>query len=380
MHWKVSKMMRTACVVGSSLSLLMGLAVSVSSSAATAAANPTIAILSGYIGALPSSSARVSVTVVSPLGTLASPVPQTLTETVLTSEVISSGNFNIPIAASTLLNQDALAGNGVVNLDVHVDSGGQSTSQLVALNVGTVPAGSLPISAAATTGSVVLPTFRPFSQAPSSATSSSTVIAPALLCSWVLQSSQEISTRATQIHVANIAGASEQYTNSNYQDASISSGLSINGGAFSFNGSVGISNSVGSGGQKNFSTGTLTWAGDHVYYGEYFGVSNCQGQTLVTPTSSAGDVYDYGGTPGANPWGGCRNDPNGYATVGPNGSYWRSQGTGASYSAAASAWGFSVSASYGFNTNVTFRWATTSNASYVCGTGPVGTTGLYDTP
>jgi hypothetical protein len=202
----------------------------------------------------------------------------------------------------------------------------------------------------------------------------------ALVCSWILQSSQEISTRATQIHVANVAGASEQFTVANNQDATITAGLSVNGGPFSVNGSVGITNSVGSGGGVTDFAGTITWGGDHVYYGKYFGVSNCQGQTLVTPTSSAGDAYNYGGTPGANPWGGCLNDSHGHATINAHGFFWRNQGTGDMYSLAASAFGFSVSASYGFNSNVRLYWASTTTTTYVCGTGTVQTTGLYNTP
>ena len=212
-----------------------------------------------------------------------------------------------------------------------------------------------------------------------------TMSAPMLvgpICQYQISSKEEVATKALQVHVANVLGASETLYMTNYQNGSIDVGLQDTSGQFSVGGSVSINNSIASGSRVTMKAGTLDWLFDNIYFAKETGFGYCQYPTEVVPLSSVGDLFQISGTkaPDANPYGGCLNDPNGYAVVNPGGDYWRSQGVGSVTQAAATAFGFSASASFGFDNNVKLEWATSTTKTYVCGNGSPMTTGIYNTP
>jgi hypothetical protein len=340
--------------------------------------------VNGNVGALPGGTGEVRVAVLSPLGTLADPVPTTIAETWLAVAPLSSGSFTVSVPWSSTL-AAAVDSQGRVNIDTWVQSGSSQTSQLSQVAI-TPPASGMSSSSSQTTATpqVTLGTFSPFATGPAAALSAIRSAKPFVTgCIRTLLSSTEKQTLAGEAHSANVTNSTVTYAMSIDQYSSISAGVSINGGAFSFNGSVGIDNYIGSGGSITFGSGKDLWVGDSVYYGKYAGSGSCVGETFVDPTSSAGDTYQYAKTPapGTNPWGTCHADPNGDAVVGAglSGEYHRSAGNGTNYSGAVSVFGFSASASFGFNTNVVTTWAGTTT-TYVCGHGTAQTSAVYNSP
>lgn len=208
-----------------------------------------------------------------------------------------------------------------------------------------------------------------FSRAPSIGSSTAS---KARACVFLQRSSTEGVTRIGELHVANSSGMTGHYDSSNAADAVVSVGASLTGGSgtFSGDGSISISNSIGSGGGfKN--QGAYSWyVNGHLYYGRFQGEgTECVAPWLLESTSSVGDAFPGTRSAPVNPYGKCGSDPNGHATVAANGGYWGYDYSRAhTYDGSFSWFGFGFSTSNGFTSDVQERWDNNgSPTTLVCG-------------
>ena len=187
-------------------------------------------------------------------------------------------------------------------------------------------------------------------------------------------------THIGEVHVADLFGMTEDFKYGTNADSSVSVGFSTGGagGPWSFDGSVQISNSIGTNSGFTVGNATSNWVDSHMYYSEYEdnAAAGCPGGAVtgwkVQDESDAGDSWEDTGTtqPLRNPYGGCAgNDPYGYATIQAKTGFFNSDKSHAEQIfAAATAFGFGFQAQSGFSTDLYDQYNnTTSGDQQLCG-------------
>jgi hypothetical protein len=101
--------------------------------------------------------------------------------------------------------------------------------------------------------------------------------------------------------VANGKNLHGTYRYSTSADSAMDVGVLQSNGDYSASGTVGVSNSIGSGGSDPHAGYVLTFVNDHMNFEH---VTYCLSK-WIQPYSSNGDVYNGGGTPGPMPWSTC---------------------------------------------------------------------------
>ena len=363
-----------------------------SAHAATAAA--PVVTLTGSLGILPASTATVVVRAQLARNVNSAGVPQELDEVPVTSATIASPVFSIPVPGSSTLQQAELQGHGIVNFNILVTSGSSETSEYV----------SAPLTVSATAGNAAelaiqnahhvqapaFPAFHTMSAAQMKALSA-TPQSGGPSCNWYAYGSEyQDRTRVGEAHVANVSGVSDTFWFKYQNDMTISVGLSSSpDSGYSFDGNIGLTNSLSANGSHTFGSGSVQYVNDTTNYQRYElmygGVYSCR-QYMIQAVGSDADVYQGINTPPVNPWGGCRNDPL-YATLAPGSTWSRDQSSAQYYSTVASLFGFTFSGSDGFTTDVEHDYSSSGGApetTYICGDAsgeaPTQAPILYNTP
>jgi len=202
-------------------------------------------------------------------------------------------------------------------------------------------------------------------------------------CEYRTINTWENYTQLGELHVANVTDASAKYEDITTADNSISVGYSGSGdnGSFTGDGTLTLSNSIGTDGYINRGSGYHKNVRGHIYYDEvqfYAGTCPYGYGYYIFPESSVGDVTDGVDDAPVNPYGSCGADPNGDATVGPNGGWGRDRSSARTYDGATNILGFSISSENGFTTDVNESWTAGATATYVCGDqSPVQYSGVF---
>jgi len=178
----------------------------------------------------------------------------------------------------------------------------------------------------------------------------------------------DVRTRIGELHAA-APGVQATYEYHQSADSTFTVGIQGGSGPVSASGSVSITTNTGS-------TAGYTRTGPYRYYvNSHYDFSKFK----LTYSSECGYVYQIQATgwgsdafPGdnespGNPYGGCEQDPHGYATL-PKSGYWNSdRGTATSYDAVATVFAFSVSGHTGYSTNNHIGYVNNGVGTYIRG-------------
>lgn len=344
---------------------------------ASSSSSPGVVTL---VGNLPRTTATASTIVVeAQIGSdyKAHHIPQKLEDVPIGSAQAAAGSsaFSINIRPSAALSKAERQGRGVVNAIVAVYSGHRYTQLYV----------PVPLSAAASPANTLvtaevrdrtvrvgrLPAFSPLKA--SMALGGPNVVKPPP-CIWEDYGSEyEAVTKIGQIHVADIYGMTETFEYGTNADTTISIGVSADSGSgYSDDGTVTISNSIGTDAGFTAGNGTRQHADTQMYYQRYsneFG--GCSTNYLMEDVGATGSAFlGTGSVPGADPYGTCTDDPYGYATIAANnGTYSADRAHAETESTAATLFGFNFSASSGYSSTLFDHYKnTTPNNQTLCGT------------
>jgi hypothetical protein len=344
--------------------------------AASAGAAPVPAVvLHGSVSNLPSGSAWVEVQAQVPVSKAAPNHRQapTYEDIPVAVETINTPGFQIPVLESATLRRAERLGNGYVNFDVIVTAGFFVTTQYVsAAMTSTAAAGNMQAVAEVQSHQVALPPFRPFRRMTTQQSQLLSSHRPNVCLIKPDGGEVEDTTRIGEAHVNDAAGLSMRYNYHTEADSSITVGISEDGTNWSTDGSVTVSNSIGSDGGFTAGDGTLIYVDGHIYYQKDFGYG-CPFSFIVDAVQAAGDAFEGVQGPDANPYGGCLNDPNGLVEMqARTGTFSTDRGTAASYSAIATIWGFSFGGSTGFSSDIMQAYSNgNSGTQYLCGAAPM---------
>ncbi|HET7012437.1 MAG TPA: hypothetical protein VFI65_00900 [Streptosporangiaceae bacterium] len=348
-----------------------------------AVAAPSVAVtLVGPVRNLPSASGLVVVEVEIALGESKSNsyIPTVLEDVPVASATIarSTSHFAVAVPFSPVLRRAEAQGNGNVNFDVIVFSGGRSESQYTpaALSTSAAP-GNTEVAREVKAKLVRLPSFSGFSGAFRASPTTRTQILGHGPCKFMkVGKANERATRIGEIHVAPIHGMSDKFEYANHADSSITIGLSASPTSdFKAEGSGKVTNSIGTDSGFTSGPGTVIFVDAHFYYQRYIDneVPACPetGPYKIQAVHAVGDtLQEKSKHPKGNPYHGCAHDPHGFATIhGVTGTYARDIGKAATYSAAATWLGFSFTATTGFTTDIRHKYINKSHHSQLlCGT------------
>jgi hypothetical protein len=379
------------------LALLPGLLLIPAASAVQATASTTTArvTLDGSVGPLPAHFGVVLVEAELALGrnTNDQHVATRLEDVVVASEKVTGGTFQVGVPDSAVLRRAEQLGHGNVNFIVLIDSGKRATWQNIPVPL-TPSAAPGNVAATATVDGkyVRLPRFRAFFPMPMAVrhaiTAGGGVAALARPssapeeCNWNRFDNEiEDTTRIGEVHADQSVGLF--YTYHVQADTTLSVGYSGNSptGGFSANGSLTVTNSMGSTGGFPAGPQIIRYADGHMYYQRYLFIGGkfCPPQGYKIQVDHAvGDSFLGSQVPPSNPYGGCAGfDPHGYAEMQANGGTFnadRSRALG--YSADATLFGFHFGGSTGFTNEILQSYTNRSGgAQFVC-----GTTTMPDTP
>lgn len=348
---------RLAAIVVTTLSVF-SLTIAAGPNVSASAANSTFATISGQI---PFSSANLEVEALTSNGA----VP-------ILSESGVSGNYSVSIPDTSAVARYASTNNGILNTVVLATSGTQLTSEAAPVSVG---------------GSMAVPTsaIQSMANPPLSKSSTESVsVNPDTCINLTPTYSNNVVSRIGEMHIANQSGISATYTYKTSADSTFTVGASFYGGAFSFDGTSSVGNSI-SVFTNPEGAGFLHYIDDHM---NYISQPNSCGETLVWAYSSNGDVPSGTGVPGSNPWGTCHAAPY-YSELNPaggghDGTFIKSAGTSSNYSLVATVFGFGFGGSTGYSTTNTIEYYNSSSVgSWVCGGGSGGLSSspiIYNSP
>ena len=201
-------------------------------------------------------------------------------------------------------------------------------------------------------------------------------------CNWSKYGSlQNRDTNIGQVHVADRSGVTDEYTFIQEDDSTLTVGLSFDPSTnYSADGSITLTDSLGSTGRKTWAKGALVYVQTLIYYQRYKnnGAISCPSTPYqVRADHAAGNVGTGSGTPASSPWGNCTNDPNGSFRLEQNSGWSLDRGRSATVNGAAMYGGLDISASTGFTSHILedYEASATAGKSYVC-----GSTSLPDVP
>lgn len=343
------------------------------------AATPVV-MLTGSLGTLPASTAVITVRAQIPESAAAVGSTMNMDAAVLGTETITSPVFSVPVPDSATLQQAESKGHGIVNFLIEVMSGTSETMEFVPATLtaapvsatasGTSPLGSpspSPSSASAPATpaqQVQVPAFPPFRAMAAAASQA----ASASCGSGFNPDGPEYqeTTIIGEDHVANTPGVTDTFEFSTENDETVGVAWDESG-QLSASGSVTLTNSLSTTGYHTFTQGQVAYVGDDTIYQEYAGCLWFAGDYYTEAVGSEDDVFNDGGSPGTNPWGGCENDPLHVTLQG--GSGWNSdKSTAHTYSGGVSILGVGVNTSDGFTQDVEHDYVSAegSKTTYIC--------------
>jgi len=273
------------------------------------------------------------------------------------------------------------AGNGTVNFDVYVFSGTRFTSQMVpAVLTPAAASGNVRADAQLRSGVVGMKKFRafaPMTKAMRQAGAQAGTAAPDV-CTFTQDGPQvEDNTRIGEVHVGSTSGLSMRWTYNSSADTTLNVGFSTQGpnGAWSIDGSVTVTNSLGTSGGYTASRSTTIYSDGDMWYERLIGGGACSGEWKTQVVSAVGDSGEGVNSPAPNPAGTCdpavHQDPLGWAQLSPNnGEFDVDRAVAKAYSANATVFGFSFGGSTGFTNTIHHDYHYNNpggNTIYVCG-------------
>ena len=356
--------MRWLRLPGIAMILMLGtMGVSLQLGGVVSAASPTLRV----DATLPAEASQAEVYVLAqpPLSDLKPGA--TISMTTLARTSASGTALSVSVPVTTALEALAAGNDGIVNLVMYAVTSRGYTTDFFPMNLG-----SETLSKSIDLGQ--LPALLGMSY-PMGATVTGGATTPGVIPNCVYttaQTSNDVASKAVEIHVASDSTATGEFQIANYADSTISVGVSSgNDGPYSASGTVGVYNGVGVGGGHTWGNNTIAYAYSHYDYVREVNTLTeyCIGpQSYVEATYNYGDVFTGSGSPSGNPYGSCHADPYGFATVSGPGYYTKQGGTGNMIGGTANVFGFSFSGSTGYNSNVNTTWRVSSGqTSYVCG-------------
>jgi hypothetical protein len=199
--------------------------------------------------------------------------------------------------------------------------------------------------------------------------------ADAVSCGWIeISTSNNITARVGQLHVANTSTMIGTYQYTVQADSTVSIGENFNNGPFSTNGSDSVTNSLGGGGTDPHEGGWAKYVDVGFNYGTYNGYGCMAGHQKLQADSSNADPYDGTVSAPGNPWGTCHADPNGYAHVDPaadasHPGTWNADRSTAKSEDMSILLAYQFTGSTGFTSDINILWEnfSLSKTTYVCG-------------
>ena len=341
---------------------------------AAEAAPPPAGSLALRLSGVPAGATKVLVELESPL-TRAGARPD-LAFYPLTVAPVTGASMTAMVPPSRLLRSVAAAQHGIVNLQVIVLSATRGYPQFVSVRLD--PAGSAAVSSAA----VSVARFDGLSFRGRFLSSSRTKADPLVGCQVKQLSSTESTTRIGELHVTAQAGVSGNFNSGNTADNNITVGFSSSGsdGTYSVDGSVTVSNSIGTGGGFGRTGYFLRYVDGDVYYGRFIEACPASDWYFIQATSSVGDAFPGSQSPPLEPYPSCADDPNGHAVVAAGGGHWnddRSRAYG--YTGIANLFGFKFGGSDGYTNVINEGWDDSGpDATFVCGNkNPMPTSSVF---
>jgi hypothetical protein len=297
------------------------------------------------------------------------------------SEPAGTAAFSLSVPRSPMIVSAAQQNRGIAEFDIMIESGRHVWSQYVPVAVAsTSVTRSDDYSSQLSTHIVRLPKFPKMRSLPSSRNELSlSQPQDTTNCVWTKNGSEyEGITRIGQMHVADLTGMTDAFEYQNYSDTTETVGLSWSSASgYSVDGSVSITNSIGT--DSGFTAGeaTLRYVQSHMYYQQYYnnGAASCPAGTYkVEAVQDAGDSFleSSASEPARNPYtNGCLGDTTyGYATIPVTGYFNSDKGTAETISSAQNWSGFEFSTTSGFSTDLYDDYHNgTSGNVYVCGQG-----------
>lgn len=332
-----------------------------------------LAVVSGELpaAATAASAATVYVEGIPDLASVA--VGDMTTDVVLASEQVTSGTaFTVTIPDSAAAESVVSPTAGTINFHILVvsASGASDTYGTVAASI-------------STPGSISVGTVNAYQRALTAFSGDSipSSTPDANGCGWYTDArDDDWATRIGEMHVIGGTGVKETATYSYEQqaDSVISVGLSeTTGNSWVDGGTVSVTNTTDTYAAETEGPNYLRYIDAHLDYAEQtlIGVCAGEGEMRVLPVAWDGDVIQGSNEPPGNPYGGCLNDPNGYAELDGGGKWYHYTSTGVSYDTIATDFGFTFSGHTGYSATNGFEYDNPKGAvtTYLCSTvSPVG--------
>jgi hypothetical protein len=356
------------------------------SAVSTALASTTSAGSITLSGALPRTSAPVSILAEVEIGSDygAHHIPRKLEDIPVTSGSAPAGSstFSLVLPRSQTLLRSARQGHGFAEVSVIVRSGSSVTQQFLPVPVlATAASGDRQVATELQERAAAMHAF------PAMRVSAKSIPARAYLspsdiipCGWEAYGNEyEGVTRIGEVHVADLTGVTEGFEYQNSADSTVTLGISETAGSgFYGDGTVSITNSIGTDSGFTAGQGTRRYVQSHMYYQEYTSDGNAACPTpanyRIQAVQDAGDSFleNSASEPSASPYGGCSpgEDPYGNDTLQAETGYFDTdKGTAETISDAQKWLGFTFGSTSGFSSNLYDKYANkTSGDQYVCGT------------
>lgn len=319
----------------------------------------------------------------------------------LATTTTTTSTFVVAVPDSPTLDAIAAAQGGVVNVDISLAGNGLGTDLFAPITMSTgddatsftsrsVPAHDF--AAAAFPRPLPRRHLKPRTGRGKTLDNPEAVQGPGG-CMYNLSQQSEAPTTVGELHVADIDGMWGGYEYNTESDSTISVGLEGTNDEWQMSGTVGIDHALSTGSNASWPVDdTPSDAGNHYYMQSSFTYDDYVVNTLLSymcpytqwtqPVNNIGDIYpdtkNLAGSLGHD----CYD--NQYAKIPPDGKYGTNTQTAKTYSAAATLFGFTFSATTGFTTNigvqyVNLSWATTYACSSNDSVPPQSTKVLYDT-
>jgi hypothetical protein len=326
---------------------VLAMLITIGSTNAALATSPSFGQLSGN---LPFTSANVEVEALTSSGAIP-----------IMNVANVSNPYSLSIPDTPAIQGYASANNGILNTVVLAENGSSFTSEAAPLSVG----GSMTVPMSKVS---VLPASAQVASSDAGVSAS-----PDVCVNLTPTYMNNESTRIGQMQTDSQSGISAVYTYKVVADSTFTVGVSIDGGAFSIDGTSSIDNSM-TGSTNPEGTGFNHYITDHMNYEEQ---PNSCGETLVWAYSSNGDTPTGSGVPPTLPWPSCQTAPY-YAVLNPagggkSGTFFKMTGTGDNYSIVATVFGFSFGGTTGYTTHAQIEYFNASSVgSWVCGGGTGG--------
>lgn len=345
-----------------------------------------VTFLASVAGTLPSS-ASIS----SPVEVIVEGVPDlsgaavngTTTDPILATQQLTSGaSFSIAIPDSATAESITSPTEGTINTHTVVVSAQGTTDTYATVPASTVRPGI------ATLGTLPAydPTMVDSYAAAQGISVGSVVSAPNVIvppaCKWTTTvRTNDEATRIGEMHVIGGTGVkvTAVYSYEDNADSTFTVGTSSNGEDWSESGTIEVTNGGSTTDTVSYPSNYIKYIDAHFDYVKQQANSasplSCGHEWRAMAANWDGDIIPGSNQPAGNPYGGCRNDPNGYAELtGSNTSQPNTWGhfssTGVSYDTVASAFGFTFGGHTGFETTNGFEYSNPKGGAtvYLCST------------